>query len=107
NTQVSIGGALGLLALAGIPILPGVFNRLVRRAAAPFLKTDARPLPPVRNRTLLGGLGLTACGWMVLGISLWGVLQGIVRGGPGWMLRCSAAASLPWPWPGLLGSWHS
>src|SRR5260370_10166480 len=77
GTRVASGAALGLVALAGIPILPGVFNRLVRRAAAPFLKADAPPLPPVRNRTLLGGLALTAFGWILLGISLWCVLQAI------------------------------
>jgi uncharacterized membrane protein YbhN (UPF0104 family) len=84
NTTVSIGGALALLALAGIPILPGVFNRLVRRAAAPFLKADAQPLPSVHNWTLLGGLALTAWSWVLLGISLWCVLQAIWPEAPRW-----------------------
>jgi uncharacterized membrane protein YbhN (UPF0104 family) len=84
DTTVSIGAALGLLALAGIPILPGVFNRLVRRGAAPFLKADSQPLPTVRNRTLLFGLALTVWGWVMLGISLWCVLQAIWPEAPGW-----------------------
>jgi uncharacterized membrane protein YbhN (UPF0104 family) len=100
DTHVSIGAALGLLALAGIPILPGVFNRLVRRAAAPFLRADAQPLPPVRIRTLLGGLALTACGWVLLGISLWCVLQGLGPEPAGWDVSllgsCIAALAVAW-----------
>ncbi len=69
--------ALGLLALAGIPILPGVFNFLVRRSAAPFLRGDAQPLPAVRTPTLLFGLALGGCGWVLLGTSLWAVLEAL------------------------------
>jgi glycosyltransferase 2 family protein len=69
--------ALGLLALAGVPILPGVFNPVVRRLAAPFLKAETQPIPPVRTSTLLSGLGLTACGWLLLGASFWAVLQAV------------------------------
>ncbi len=75
--------ALALLALAGIPILPGVFNRLVRRLAAPFLKGESQ-LPDLRLRTLLSGLGLTACGWVFLGASLWAVVQGVAPEPPPW-----------------------
>src|SRR5262249_19692266 len=67
--------ALGLLALAGIPILPGVFNRLVQRIARPFLEKNAAPLPHLRSLTLLRGLVQTACCWVLLGTSLWSVLQ--------------------------------
>jgi uncharacterized membrane protein YbhN (UPF0104 family) len=69
--------ALGLLALAGIPILPGIFNPVVRRLSAPFTKRDAVPLPRLRYRTLLEGLGLGVAGWGLLGVSLWAVVQGL------------------------------
>lgn len=68
--------ALGLLALAGIPILPGVFNRLVGRLTRPFLEPGTEP-PNVGLGTLAGGLGLTACSWALLGVSLWAMLQGL------------------------------
>jgi uncharacterized membrane protein YbhN (UPF0104 family) len=68
--------ALGLLALAGVPILPGIFNPVVRRLSAPFLKSDA-VLPRLGHRTLLEGLGLGVAGWGVLGLSLWAVLRGL------------------------------
>jgi hypothetical protein len=86
--------ALGLLALAGIPILPGVFNRLVRRTAAPFLRSDAEPLPPLRNRTLFAGLGMTAFGWVLFGVSLWAAVEAVrpddVAWGPVPLTRCVA-----------------
>lgn len=67
--------ALGLLAIAGIPILPGVFNWLAKRAARPFLPPDAPPLPPVRITTLLSGLLQTSGGWLFLGASLFALTQ--------------------------------
>jgi uncharacterized membrane protein YbhN (UPF0104 family) len=69
--------ALGLLALAGVPILPGIFNPVVRRLSAPFLKGDAVPLPRLGHRTLLEGLVLGVAGWGVLGLSLWAVLRAL------------------------------
>lgn len=106
--------ALGLLALAGIPILPGVFNRLVRRTAAPFLRSDAEPLPPLRNRTLFLGLGMTAIGWALFGCSLWAAIEAIRPVGDTWspvpLTRCVAfvavayvAGFLALPAPGGLG----
>jgi uncharacterized membrane protein YbhN (UPF0104 family) len=69
--------ACGLLALAGIPILPGIFNPLVRRLSAPFLEDQAVPLPQLRNTTLPMGLAMVACGWMILGASLWAMVQAV------------------------------
>lgn len=69
--------ACGLLALAGIPILPGIFNPLVRRLSTPFLEPSAPPLPRLRNTTLLLGLALTACGWAMIGASLWAMIQAV------------------------------
>ena len=51
--------ALGLLVLAGVPILPGVFNPLVRRLSSRF--TAGQPLPAAARRRAAhwpGGDGL-------------------------------------------------
>lgn len=61
--------ALGLLALAGIPILPGVFNFLVARVSRRF-QGDGQPLPQLGAGTLLVGILLTGVGWLLLGASL-------------------------------------
>jgi hypothetical protein len=106
--------ALGLLVLAGIPILPGVFNRLVRRVAAPFLEPGSAPLPAVRTTTLLRGLAITGGGWLLLGVSLWAMLQAVRPTEVVWawedVARCLAFMSLAYvagflmlPAPGGLG----
>jgi uncharacterized membrane protein YbhN (UPF0104 family) len=69
--------ALGLLAIAGVPILPGVFNRLGKRAAKPFLPADSPPLPPMRVTTLLGGFLQTSVGWLFLGGSLFAMMHAL------------------------------
>lgn len=69
--------ALALLAVAGIPILPGVFNRLAARVARPFTPRDSLPLPRLTTGALLGGLAQTAVGWFCLGASLLALLQGV------------------------------
>jgi uncharacterized membrane protein YbhN (UPF0104 family) len=69
--------ALGLLALAGIPILPGVFDRVVNRAAARFRPKEALPKFHLGAGTLLTGLTLSACGWGLLGASLVAVVRAI------------------------------
>ncbi len=68
----SLWRSLGLLAVAGIPILPGVFNGLVERVAARFGAKGV--LPRFGFGTLLTGLAMTACGWAFLGASLYAVL---------------------------------
>jgi hypothetical protein len=67
-----------LLALVGVPLLPGVFNRLVARLAARFQTMESFRLPRLRSPTLLLGLTMTACGWALLGVSLWALLQAIL-----------------------------
>lgn len=69
--------ALGLLAIAGVPILPGIFNWLAKRAAQPFMPADAAPLPPIRIRTLLTGIVQTGFGWLFLGASLFALMQAL------------------------------
>ncbi len=102
--------ALGLLALAGIPILPGVFNRLVALVAR---KAVAAP-PRLRATTLLSGLALTACTWALMGLSLAALLRALMPEAPPWDLaawgRCTAFVALAYvagfltlPAPGGLG----
>jgi glycosyltransferase 2 family protein len=86
--------ALGLLALAGIPILPGVFNRLVRGVAGRFGNADNAVLPSMSAGMLLSGLGLSACGWTLLGGSLAAVLNALSPERQAWTaalwLECTA-----------------
>src|SRR5581483_8605050 len=76
--QESLGvQALGLLALAGLPLLPGVFNAVIARIARPFVD-PADPLPRVRWTALPEGLAITAVGWAWLGGSALALVQAIV-----------------------------
>jgi uncharacterized membrane protein YbhN (UPF0104 family) len=58
-------------------LLPAVFNRLAKWTVRPFRSADAPPLPQVRPATLLGGLAITACGWLIQGGALWAVVQAV------------------------------
>lgn len=91
-----IWSALGLLALAGIPILPGVFNRIVRKMAGRFLK-DENP-PQLRNTSLLFGLGLTSIGWLFLGASFFVLWKAVYSETISWnlesYLRCVCVVAL-------------
>jgi hypothetical protein len=93
---VLIGGLL--VVLVGVPLLPGVFNRLVGRLAVRFQSVDGLRLPRLRVGTLLVGLGMTACGWALLGMSLWTLLQALQPAslpltGANWA-RCTAMVGL-------------
>jgi len=83
--------ALGLLVLMLVPIVPGVFNRivvwmglLVRAARRTGPEEEAVLLPRLRHVALAGGLALTACGWAMLGVSLWALIQAVVPEAPPW-----------------------
>lgn len=62
--------ALALLALAGVPILPGVFNRVVEKVVRRVLRGMTSELPRVPHRSLPIGLLLTSFSWLFLGASL-------------------------------------
>src|SRR5262249_13789790 len=105
--------ALGLLALAGVPILPGVFNALTRGVQRRF-PDAAGPAPPLRLATLVGGLLQAAAGWALMGTGLWVVLAawpaGAVAADAAVWLRCTAALAVAYvagfltlPAPGGLG----
>jgi hypothetical protein len=86
DRKVLVALSLGMLVVVGVPILPPVFNRLVKRlrslknlmARQPASESiDPRWLH-VRMPVLLEGLAMTAAGWMLLGASLWAVLQSVL-----------------------------
>jgi hypothetical protein len=112
--QESLGAqALGLLALAGLPILPGVFNAVIARVARPFVAA-ADPLPRIRWTALPEGLLVTGIGWALLGASVLALVQALIPDAPaptlGFVARCVAfnalsyvAGFLALPAPGGLG----
>jgi uncharacterized membrane protein YbhN (UPF0104 family) len=95
DRQVLVLLALVLLAPLGVAIAPPVFNRLLHRLARPFRRQDSAPLPRLSGRALLEGLALTPAGWLLLGVSLWAVLQAVMP------------EPLPWRWDtmGLLAAY--
>jgi uncharacterized membrane protein YbhN (UPF0104 family) len=84
--------ALGLLALVGLPLMPGVFNRLVKPLAGRFLGGASWPRPSAG--ALLLGLGMMALCWTLFGASLAAVLQALQPDrliySPAEVLRCTA-----------------
>ena len=86
DRKVLVVLALVMLVIVGLPILPPVFNRLVSRlrslknllARQPASESiDPRQLH-IKMTVLLEGLAMTACGWMLLGASLWAVIQAVI-----------------------------
>lgn len=112
--QESLGAqAIALLALAGLPILPGVFNAVTARVTRPFLDAGDR-LPPIRWTALPEGLLISGVGWIFLGASALAMVQALVPNAPpltpGFIMRCVAfnalsyvAGFLALPVPGGLG----
>jgi hypothetical protein len=81
--------AVALLLLVGGVLLPGVFNRLADRTSRPFRAPGAAPLPQVCGTTLVGGLAITACGWLAQGGTLWVLVEALAPG----------------TWPGAAEAW--
>jgi hypothetical protein len=69
--------ALVLTAVVGLPIVPWVFNHYARRLSLPFQDAGSAPLPHLTTGALVQGLILTAGGWLLLGASLWAVVQSV------------------------------
>lgn len=87
-----------LLGVCAIPLLPGVFNRIAGRLAHNLQADDAGPLPRIDLVTLIQGVAITACGWCLLGVSVWAGLAAVSPDPPPldvsvW-LRCLGAISL-------------
>jgi glycosyltransferase 2 family protein len=66
---------LCLLAVLGVLLMPGVFNRLAERVSRPFRSADAPALPAVGADALFAGMAITACGWLLQGGVLWALVQ--------------------------------
>lgn len=73
-----------LLAVLGLPVLPGIFNRLLHRLSLPFRDIGAAPLPALGFHSLAGGLILSACGWLFLGASLAAGIEAVLARPPAW-----------------------
>ena len=87
DREVLLFLSLALLAVVGLPIIPGVFNWLVHRLSLPFREPDSVP-PRIGWRATGEGLILTAGGWLLLGISLWAVVRSLT------------GEALSWTWEG-------
>jgi uncharacterized membrane protein YbhN (UPF0104 family) len=84
DRKVLVALSLLVLAVVGWPILPTIFNRVVARMALPF--QDGRlTTQRLSLATLVEGLLLAACGWMLLGASLGCVLRAVGTDAP-WSL---------------------
>jgi hypothetical protein len=72
--------ALLMVAVTGLPLLPGVVNPVVRRLSA----APEGQAPRLRTTWLVEGLALTAVGWVLLGASLGATVQGLLGDDLAW-----------------------
>ena len=84
--------------LCAIPLLPVLFNRIVRRFASKLPTEEAELLPHIDLAMLLQGVAITACGWCLLGVSVWASLAAVLPEPPpldfAMSLRCLGAIGL-------------
>lgn len=93
----ALGGLL-LVAILSVPLWPVAFNFLLARLARRFESMAALDQSPVRLGVLAEGLLITAAGWLILGLSLWTSIRGVLPDLPAltvstW-LHCVAALGL-------------
>ncbi|MGF1579648.1 MAG: lysylphosphatidylglycerol synthase domain-containing protein [Gemmataceae bacterium] len=67
-----------ILAIVGIPLTPGLFNRALKGLAARFGVSQFSELYRLRVATLLEGLLLMSVGWAIMGLSLWTCVQAVL-----------------------------
>src|SRR5262245_19931055 len=67
-----------LLAVLAVPLYPGVFNRIGNRLAKRFQSMGVLGEARLSPFVLAQGMALTACGWLLLGISVWAMLQSVL-----------------------------
>jgi hypothetical protein len=87
DPRVWVWLSLALFVVIGGPILPPIFNRIAHRIAAPFRVADAAPLPRVRTAHLLEGLVVTSGCWLMMGASVWAILQAVLAEPPAFTLE--------------------
>jgi hypothetical protein len=93
GAEAFVGLALLLVPIAVGPTIPWVFNPLMRRLAAPFLKAGTVPFPRFRYGMLLAGILWSLGSWVFMGISLWATLRALQPGLPFEVqdvIRCTA-----------------
>lgn len=85
---------LALVGFCGVPLLPGVFNRLATRMARRFDKLKAFEVPRLKPTHLLEGFATIVPGWGLLGLSVWMCLVGTLDTPPEWTfgLWCDCSA---------------
>ncbi len=100
--------SLLLLALCAVPLWPGVFNFLLGRMARRFEKVESFQLPRLRLGTLLVGIGVTAVGWLLVGLSVWALLEAVLPEPLEWSLaiwlRCTGSIGLAYVAGFVLGT---
>jgi glycosyltransferase 2 family protein len=69
---------VALAIVCGVPLLPGVFNRVVRLLKGRFQNVEGFKLPGVALGTLMEGLAITCGVWICFGLSLWAMVQGLL-----------------------------
>jgi hypothetical protein len=97
NRWTAVALSLLLAVATGVPLWPGVFNRLAPRLV-PGFKDREGDLPRLRVAHLAEGLFLAGCGWLLLGGSLFAALLGtagpVVDATPLVLARLTAAVAL-------------
>lgn len=76
NEPLAILGALGLVAVTGLPVLPPVFRRVIRLLR--IGKSDpqiSEKLAGLGYGTLAIGVGANIVGWLLMGVSQWAALR--------------------------------
>ena len=86
DPRVLMALALALLLPIGTVLMPAVFNWLVQRIALPFRDADAAPLPRIRGKSTVQGLFLTFGCWLLMGTSVWTLLQAVLPNPQPWSL---------------------
>ncbi|MSU78063.1 MAG: flippase-like domain-containing protein [Gemmataceae bacterium] len=71
---------VGLLAVCGLPLLPGVFNFIIAKMTAKLSTMEMYRLPPIRYPTLLLGIVVTSFSWWLQGLSAWILVYSVVPG---------------------------
>ena len=77
---VALGVAL--IAVCGIPLLPGVFNFVISKLTARIQAVELYRLRPLRTGVLATGLVATGAGWWLQGLSWWAMLQAVLPDPP-------------------------
>ena len=76
-TQIYSSAYVLIVVAACIPIGVGLLHRIIGRLIQKKLKRDSMRLPVLRMSLMIRGLFQTSLGWLLLGLSLWMVFQGV------------------------------